>query len=144
MLKYPESLSENSGAATLETRESILERTADATVVTVNPTEFAVALRYDPMRDAAPIIVALGRDLIAATIRELAAEHGVPVLRYPQLTRAIFFTGRIGSPIREDLYAAVAAVLAFVFSLDAEASRGMPVVEVPEGARFDEYGGFES
>ncbi|WP_419815196.1 EscU/YscU/HrcU family type III secretion system export apparatus switch protein [Glacieibacterium sp.] len=121
-------------------RRALRPAMADATVVTVNPSEFAVALRYDPLRDAAPIIVARGRDLIAATIRELATEHGVPVLRYPQLTRAIFFTGRIGSPIRDDLYAAVAAVLAFVFSLDAEAPRQMPIFEIPLAARFDEHG----
>ena len=121
-------------------RAALRPAMAEATVVTVNPSEFAVALRYDPARDAAPVIVARGRDIIAAAIRELAAERNVPVLRYPQLTRAIFFTGAVGQPIRDDLYGAAAAVLAFVFSLDAEVPRPQPIVEVPVSARFDESG----
>lgn len=112
---------------------------AAASVVVVNPAHFAVALRYVPGRDFAPIVVAKGRDLIAEAIRDLAADSKVPVLRYPQLTRAIYFTASVGSPIRDDLFAAVAAVLAFVFSLDA-AAREQPDVDVPEAMRFDEDG----
>jgi flagellar biosynthetic protein FlhB len=113
---------------------------AAATVVVVNPTAFAVALRYDPARDSAPVVVAKGRDIIAAAIRELAGEAKVPVLRYPQLTRAIYFTAAVGQPIRDDLYGAVAAVLAFVFSLDRAATAAQPEVEVPAAMRFDEFG----
>jgi flagellar biosynthesis protein FlhB len=114
---------------------------AEATVVVVNPTEFAVALRYDPARDAAPVVVAKGRDMMAGAIRELAAERKVPVLRYPQLTRAIYFTASVGQPIRDDLYTSVAAVLAFVFNLDrAAAATTPPEIDVPRAMRFDEFG----
>lgn len=116
---------------------------AEATVVLTNPTHFAVALRYDTERDAAPVVVARGRGATAEAIRELAKEHGVPLLSYPQLARAIYFTTRTGQMVREDLYLAVATVLAFVFNLDATvgaAAAPQPPVNVPKGARFDERG----
>lgn len=113
-----------------------------ATMVLTNPTHFAVALRYRPGFDAVPIVVARGRDETAAAIRALADDHAVPVLNYPQLTRAIYFTARAGSAIREDLYVAVATILAFVFNLDRAMADGIvqPRVEVPSAARFDEHG----
>ncbi len=117
----------------------------DATVVLTNPTHFAVALRYTQGVDAAPIVVARGRGATAAAIRELADELAVPMLSYPQLARALYFTTRTGQVIRDDLYLAVATVIAFVFNLDAAmAGQGeMPVrpnIDVPTGARFDEDG----
>ncbi len=123
-------------------RGSARSAVAEATVVLTNPTHFAVALRYRPGEDAAPIVVARGRGATAQAIRELAAESTVPILSYPQLARAIYFTTRTGHIIREDLYMAVAAVLAFVFNLDAALASGahQPPVDVPEGARFDEKG----
>ena len=95
-------------------------------MVLTNPTHFAVALRYRPGVDAAPIVVARGRGATAEAIRELAAEHEVPLLSYPQLTRALYYTTRPGQIIREDLYMAVATVLAFVFNLDAAMASGRP------------------
>ena len=146
----PETKAAQRRAARAAARTALRPAMAEATVVTINPSEFAVALRYVPGRDAAPVIVARGREHIAAAIRDLAAERRVPVLRYPQLTRAIFFTGKIGEPIRDDLYAAVAAVLAYVFSIDAEARaqphanpREQPDVAVPVAMRFDEFGSRE-
>jgi flagellar biosynthetic protein FlhB len=111
-------------------------------VVLTNPTHFAVALRYRPGQDAAPIVVARGRGATADAIRALAEEAKVPMLRYPQLARAIYFTTRSGHMIREDLYIAVATVLAFVFNIDRAMADGItqPVVEVPTEARFDENG----
>ena len=118
----------------------------EATVVLTNPTHFAVALRYRPGTDAAPIVVARGRGATAAAIRELAGEHEVPMLSYPQLARAIYYTARTGQVIREDLYMAVATVLAFVFNLDRIVAEGgtQPDIEVPAGARFDEKGRAEA
>lgn len=115
---------------------------AEASVVLTNPTHFAVALRYRPGFDAAPIVVAKGRGATAAAIRELADIHAVPMLSYPQLARAIYFTSREGSLIRDDLYIAVATVLAFVFNLDRAMAEGItkPDVNVPAAARFDENG----
>jgi flagellar biosynthetic protein FlhB len=123
-------------------RNSARSAIADATVVLTNPTHFAVALRYRPGEDVAPIVVARGRGATAEAIRELAAEHEVPMLSYPQLTRAIYYTSRVGQMVREDLYMAVATILAFVFNLDAVLAAGgtEPRVEVPAGARFDARG----
>lgn len=112
---------------------------AEATVVLTNPTHFAVALRYRPELDAAPVIVARGRGVVAEVIRELAAERQVPVLSYPSVARAVYFTGRVGGVIRADLYAAVATILAFV--LRAGGPQGeKPEAEAPAGAMFDENG----
>jgi flagellar biosynthetic protein FlhB len=114
----------------------------EATVVLTNPTHFAIALRYDPMKDGAPIVVARGRGETAQAIKSLAREGAVPMLEYPQLARAIYFTSRAGQVIAEDLFVAVATVLAFVFRLDTALAEGLgqPSVLVPEGKRFDEDG----
>ena len=123
-------------------RGSARAAVAEATVVLTNPTHFAVALRYKLGEDAAPIVVARGRGATAQAIRELAADSIVPVLSYPQLARAIYFTTRTGHIIREDLYLAVATVLAFVFRLNAEIGEELvqPDIVVPTAARFDESG----
>ncbi len=123
-------------------RRSARSAVAEASVVLTNPTHFAVALRYRPGQDAAPIVVARGRGATADAIRQLAEEAKVPMLRYPQLARAIYFTTRAGHMIREDLYIAVATVLAFVFNIDRAMAAGItqPEVDVPTEARFDENG----
>ena len=110
----------------------------DATVVLTNPAHFAVALRYHPDRDAAPIVVARGIEEAAAAIRDLARGNDVPMLEYPALTRAIYFTSRSGDRVREDLYLAVATVLAFVMNVEAAlaAGRRQPDIDVPEAARY--------
>lgn len=112
---------------------------ASASVVVVNPAHFAVALRYVSGRDAAPFVVAKGRDVIAEAIRDLAATNKIPVLSYPQLTRAIYFTATVGQPIMDELFGAVAAVLAFVLYLDGS-DRSPPDVEVPRTFDYDEDG----
>ena len=123
-------------------RRSARSAVAEASVVLTNPTHFAVALRYRPGEDAAPIVVARGRGATADAIRSLATEAKVPMLSYPQLTRALYFTTRAGQMIREDLYMAVATVLAFVFNIDRAMAEGVPqpAVDVPTAARFDEHG----
>jgi len=123
-------------------RRSVQKAMGEATVVLTNPTHFAVALRYKQGSDPAPILLARGRGVAAEAIRELAAENNVPMLSYPELTRAIYYTTRAGQFVREDLYLAVATVLAFVFNLDAARAAGhaQPSVEVPSEARFDADG----
>jgi flagellar biosynthetic protein FlhB len=111
---------------------------AEATVVLTNPTHFAVALRYRPGEDTAPVIVARGRGLVAEVIRELAAERGVAILSYPSVTRALYFTGRVGASIRIDLYAPVATILAFVLRVGEGADA--PEAEAPPSARYNEDG----
>lgn len=110
----------------------------DATVVLINPTHFSVALRYDPNRDGAPLVVARGVDEAAAAIRDLAKGNDVPCLEYPALTRAIYFTSKTGEPVRADLYLAVATVLAFVMNLEAAMAvqRSQPDIDLPEAMRF--------
>jgi flagellar biosynthetic protein FlhB len=115
---------------------------SDATVVLTNPTHFSVALRYRPGVDAAPVVVARGRGDVALSIRELARGANVPLLEYPQLTRAIYFTARAGRVIPEELFVAVATVLAFVFQLERMVAEGAapPVIDVPPTHRFDPEG----
>ena len=117
------------------------KKLAEAHVVLTNPTHFAVALRYDRGRDQIPVVVAKGRGATALAIRELAAEFALPVLEYPQLARAVYYTSREGQEVRDDLYLAIATVLAFVFNLNAAAGgTDQPPIDVPTTARFDENG----
>ena len=120
---------------------SVKKAVGSAHVVLTNPTHFAVALRYDRTSDQVPVVVAKGRGATALAIRELAGELGTPLLEYPQLARAVYYTSREGQEVRDDLYAAIATVLAFVFGVN-EAAGGtvMPRVDVPATARFDENG----
>ncbi len=122
--------------------QSARKAIGDATVVLTNPAHFAVALRYVPGKDAAPVVVARGRDEIALAIRVLSAERSVPVLECPPLARAIYFTSRTGKTVSEDLYVAVATVLAFVFTLDRAQSDAIdaPQIVLPPLFRFDEHG----
>ncbi|WP_294248055.1 flagellar biosynthesis protein FlhB [uncultured Sphingomonas sp.] len=122
-------------------RRAVRAAVMEAHVILTNPTHFAVALRYDRGQDEVPVVVAKGRGATALAIRELAAELDTPVLEYPQLARAVYYTSREGQEVRADLYQAIAVVLAFVFGLNAGAGgTSQPPVEVPVGARFDENG----
>lgn len=97
-------------------RARMMAAVPEADVVVTNPTHFAVALRYDGSR-AAPEVVAKGQDLIAAQIRRIAEEHDVPVVSDPPLARALHASTEIGQVIPQELYAAVARVLAYVYRL---------------------------
>ncbi|KQN71411.1 flagellar biosynthesis protein FlhB [Sphingomonas sp. Leaf67] len=112
----------------------------EAHVVLTNPTHFAVALRYEHGRDQVPVVVAKGRGATALAIRELAAEAKIPMLEYPQLARAVYYTSKQGQEVRDDLYLAIATVLAFVFGVNRQAGGIQPPVTVPPEARFDENG----
>lgn len=114
----------------------------EAHVVLTNPTHFAVALRYDRGRDQVPVVVAKGRGATALAIRELAGEMAVPILEYPMLARAVYYTSRENQEVRDDLYMAIATVLAFVFGLNERmgGTAPLPTIDVPAAARFDEHG----
>ena len=88
-----------------------------ADVVVTNPTHYSVALRYSESGMRAPIVVAKGMHLTAARIREIAAEHNVPILEAPPLARALYKHTELGDAIPEALYTAVAEVLAYVYQL---------------------------
>lgn len=115
----------------------------EAQFVITNPTHFSVAMTYDPAKAPAPIVLAKGRGEKALAMRELAAEHELPVLEYPALARSVYFTTRENQVIREELYAAVAAVLAFVLSLKRGDAPSAPQVDVPVELRFDADGRLE-
>jgi len=112
----------------------------EAQFVIANPTHFSVALVYDPEKANAPILLAKGRGEKALAMRELAAEFDVPVLEFPALARSVYYTTRERQVIREELYAAVAGVLAFVFSLKRGERPPLPAIEVPVALRFDADG----
>ncbi|HMG20636.1 MAG TPA: EscU/YscU/HrcU family type III secretion system export apparatus switch protein [Kofleriaceae bacterium] len=96
---------------------------AKADVVVVNPTHYAVALRYDDKQDAAPMVVAKGVDEQAEKIREIARSKGVPVLSRPPLARALYKHVKEGRAVPSNLYRAVAEVLAYVYRLRQRGSR---------------------
>ncbi|NLX22864.1 MAG: flagellar biosynthesis protein FlhB [Phycisphaerae bacterium] len=97
-----------------------------ADVVVTNPTEFAVAIQYDSRTMTAPKVTAKGADFLAARIRELAIEHGVPIVERPPLARAIYRTVEVGQEIPAQLYRAVAEVLAYVYELAGRGYRRKP------------------
>jgi flagellar biosynthesis protein FlhB len=97
-------------------RARMMAAVPEADVVVTNPTHFAVALSYDGSR-AAPEVVAKGQDLVAAQIRRIAEEHDVPLVSDPPLARALHSSTEVGQVIPEELYAAVARVLAFVYRM---------------------------
>jgi len=100
-------------------RRRMMHEVPKADVVVVNPTHFAVALRYDEQRMRAPIVVAKGQDLIAARIREIAAEHRVPIFEAPPLARALHRHVELGAEIPAALYVAVAQVLTYLAQVRA-------------------------
>ncbi len=95
-----------------------------ADVIVTNPTHYAVALRYDG-RHVAPEVVAKGQDLIALQIRRIAEENDVPIVPDPPLARALHGSTEIGQLIPQELYAAVARVLAFVYRMSAQRRRAV-------------------
>jgi len=109
-----------------------------AQVIITNPQHFAIGLRYDFVKGTAPKVVVKGSDAIAKMIREQAAEKKMPVLEYPMLARAIYFTSEVGGEIHSELYQAVATVLSFVFHAGAEGDK--PEIDVPKELQFDMNG----
>ncbi len=95
----------------------MMEDVPSADVVITNPTHFAVALKYDTSGNGAPKVVAKGKDLIAARIREIAAENRVPLFSAPPLARALYRSTKLGQEIPGALFSAVAQVLAYIFQI---------------------------
>ena len=120
-------------------RRRMMSNVPTADVVVTNPTHYAVALKYDPDRAGAPIVVAKGADVVAGKIRELAREHNVPILEAPPLARALFAHCELEQQIPAALYTVVAEVMAWVFQLNHWiAEGGLPpdvpgALAVPEG-----------
>jgi flagellar biosynthetic protein FlhB len=88
-----------------------------ADVVITNPTHFAIAIKYDASKGEAPIVLAKGQDFIAQRIKEIARENKVEIVENKPLARQIYASVEVGEAIPQELYQAVAEVLAFVYSL---------------------------
>jgi len=97
-------------------RKRMMQEVPEATVVITNPTHLAVAIKYEDKDMSAPKIVAKGAGHVAAKIREMAAEHGVPIVENKPVARALF-KQELNSFIPEDLYVAVAKILAYIYKL---------------------------
>jgi flagellar biosynthetic protein FlhB len=108
-----------------QARKRMLADIPTADVVVVNPTHYAVALRYDGEQPA-PQVVAKGVDLVAKAIREIAEEHGVPVISNPPLARALYKQVELGHMIPDEFFQAVAEVLAFVYRTFGRRPRPRP------------------
>jgi flagellar biosynthetic protein FlhB len=109
-----------------------LQEVPTADVVITNPTHFAVALRYDDQKMRAPLVVAKGTDLMALKIREVATEHGVPIVEAPPLARALYRTVELGREVPAALYVTVAQILTYVYQLRAAREQGMAPPPAPD------------
>jgi flagellar biosynthetic protein FlhB len=83
----------------------------------VNPTHYAVAIRYSMESAAAPMVVAKGKNYVAARIRKLALEHQVPIVENPPLAQALYKSAEVGQEIPAHLYRAVAEILAYIYRM---------------------------
>ena len=95
-------------------RRQMFRDVPKADLVIVNPTHIAIAIQYDVSKAPAPIVLAMGERKVAERIKQLAFEHGIPVVENKPLARALIGTAQVGVMIPAELYAAVAEVLAFV------------------------------
>jgi flagellar biosynthetic protein FlhB len=98
-------------------RSRMMQAVPTADVVVTNPTQIAVALKYDTEKMEAPFVVAMGERLVAQRIRELAKEHGIPVVEDKPLARALLKMCDVGQVIPANLYKAVAELLAYVYRM---------------------------
>ena len=121
-------------------QSTAIEDVKDATVVITNPTHFAVAIKYEPSLDDAPVILAMGKDIMAKRVIEQAELHSKTIVRSPVLARALYFTGNIGQAISEQLYSAVASILAYVYQLERGIDATLQEPDVPNDFIFDENG----
>ena len=117
-----------------------IENVKDATVIITNPTHFAIAIKYEASSDDAPVILAMGKDIMAKRVIEQAELHSKTIVRSPILARALYFTGNIGQAISEQLYSAVASILAYVYQLERGVDATLQEPEVPQDFIFDENG----
>jgi flagellar biosynthetic protein FlhB len=112
-------------------RRRMMAQVPKADVVVTNPTHFAVALQYADGQMGAPKVIAKGVNLVAARIREIAAEHNVPLLEAPPLARALYHNVELNREIPGPLYGAVAEVLAWVYQLKRFRAEGGAVPMAP-------------
>ena len=116
----------------------------DADVIVTNPSHYSVALKYEQEGNRAPYVVAKGADFMAFKIREVAREHEVPVMQSPPLCRAIYHTTEINEEVPEELFVAIAQILAYIYQLEQfrKGTSGRPKalpddLPIPEEFRYD-------
>ena len=121
----------------------MMSEVPNSDVVITNPTHYSIALKYDPAAGGAPVLVAKGLDEMAMHIRTIAKENGVEIIQSAALARSLYYTSEIDQDIPEELYAAVAQVLAFIFQLSehrkGRAKRPTPVAKdlpIPEEFKY--------
>ena len=105
-------------------RGRMMQELPTADVVVVNPSHFAVALKYDEHRFGAPRVIARGMDVLALQIRTAAVGHRIPLVEAPPLARALYATTQVGREIPAGLYVAVAQILAYVYQLKQATAHG--------------------
>ena len=120
-------------------RRRMMHKVPTADVVIVNPTHFAVALKYDAKNMRAPRVLAKGMDLVAANIRRIAEQHRVPVFESPKLARALYKSTDLNREIPVGLYAAVAQVLSYIFKIRTMNPTSAARLARPELIVGDEY-----
>jgi len=98
-------------------RLNMMKNVPNATAVVVNPTHYAVAIRYQVDSMAAPLVIAKGKNYLALRIRQKALEHQIPIIENPPLARALYESVEVGQEIPTHLYRAVAEILAYIYKL---------------------------
>jgi flagellar biosynthetic protein FlhB len=98
-------------------RRNMLKEIPNATAVIVNPTHFAVAIRYEMEGMTAPRVLAKGKNYLAVRIRQIAVEHQVPIVENQPLAQALYKSADVGQEIPPHLYRAVAEVLAYIYKI---------------------------
>jgi flagellar biosynthetic protein FlhB len=98
-------------------RKQMMKQVPTATAVIVNPTHFAVAIRYSMDSQAAPMVVAKGKNYLALRIKQKAIENQVPIIENPPLAQALYKSAEVGQEIPPQLYRAVAEILAYIYKL---------------------------
>jgi flagellar biosynthetic protein FlhB len=120
-------------------RRRMMHKVPTADVVIVNPTHFAVALKYDPKKMRAPRVLAKGVDLVAQNIRRIAEENRVPVFESPKLARALYRSTDLNNEIPGGLYMAVAQVLSYIFRIRTLNPTAAARMVRPDPKLGDEY-----
>jgi flagellar biosynthetic protein FlhB len=110
----------------------MMQEVPKADVIVTNPTHYAVALRYAPDEVSAPVLVAKGKGLVAANIREVAQSHQIPIVEAPPLARAVYFNTELRQQIPAALFLSVAQLLAYVFQLRAYHEEGGAIPTPPQ------------
>jgi len=98
-------------------RRQMMKEVPKATAVLVNPTHYAVAIRYEIETMAFPVVVAKGRNWLALRIRKIAEDHEIPIIENPPLARALYQAADVGQGIPREFYRAIAEILAYVYKL---------------------------